>query len=288
MKALITGSAGQVGRALLASAPGGVQTAAFSRSALDIADPAAIQRVIESEAPAVVINTAAYTAVDRAESEPEQAFQVNASAVAAIAESCSNHGIKLVHLSTDFVFDGLSSLPYRPQDRTAPQSAYGRSKLAGETAALADPRNLVIRTAWVYGNHGQNFVKTMLRLMSQKDELRVVADQVGTPSYALSLAQAVWALIGYGASGLHHFTDAGVASWYDFAVAIQEEALELGLLTREIPVIPIATADYPTPAKRPAYSVLDKAESWATIGKPARHWRAELRHMLAAEKDLHG
>lgn len=288
MKVLITGSGGQVGRTLLDTAPAGFEPTGFSRHRLDITDRASIERAVENEAPAVVINAAAYTAVDRAESDKEQAFAINGAAVAALADVCASHDVRLVHLSTDFVFDGRQSHPYRPQDGTSPQNIYGRSKLQGETAALADSGNLVVRTAWVYGNSGRNFVKSLLLLLSERDEVRIVADQVGTPTNARSLAGAIWALVRHDARGLFHFTDAGVASWFDFAVAIQEESLELGLLKREVPIIPISTADYPSPAKRPAYSVLDKSACWAAIGHPARHWRAELREMLTIEKESRG
>lgn len=288
MKALITGASGQLGRALLATAGSDVEAVGFGRAELDITDPASLRHGIEQFAPDVVINAAAYTAVDRAESEEARAFRVNAEAVAALAQICAERETRLIHLSTDFVFDGTRSRPYRPNDPTAPQSVYGESKLAGETAALSHPRNLVLRTAWLHGNHGQNFVKTMLRLMREKETLGVVADQIGTPTHARSLAQAIWSLVGHEAHGVLHFTDAGTASWYDFAVAIQEESVRIGLLEREIPILPIATADYPTPATRPAYSVLDKSDCWALIGHPARHWRAELRDMLAIEKELRG
>jgi dTDP-4-dehydrorhamnose reductase len=194
-----------------------------------------------------------------------------------------NQGVRsrFVQVSTDYVFDGQACLPYRPDTPPAPASAYGRTKLAGEQAAAAHhPAPLIIRTAWVYAAQGNNFVRTMLRLMAERDEVRVVADQVGTPTHALSLAHAIWALQGH--SSVFHWTDAGITTWYDFAVAIQDEALRLGLLTRNVPIIPIATADYPTPARRPAWSVLDKGSSWAITG-PARHWRHELIDCL---KDL--
>ena len=288
MRALVTGAGGQLGQALLATVPAQTEASGFTRAKLDIGDPAALRREIERVAPDVVINAAAYTAVDRAESEEAQAFRVNATGVVNLAEACAERKVRLVHISTDFVFDGGHSRPYRPADETAPQSIYGKSKLAGETAALSAPGNLVVRTAWVYGNHGQNFVRTMLRLMRERKELRVVADQIGTPTHTRSLAWAIWSLIERDARGLLHFTDAGTASWYDFAVAIQEESVRLGLLAREIPIIPIATADYPTRATRPVYSVLDKSECWALLGAPARHWRAELRDMLTREKELDG
>ena len=287
MRVLVTGSAGQLGRALIADTPEGIEAIGLPRSELDICDAASVCRAFGQYEPDLLINSAAYTAVDRAESEEAQAFQVNAQAVAILAEECAMRGAPLIHFSTDFVFDGSQGRPYAPEDRTAPLNAYGRSKLAGEAAALAHPRNLVIRTSWVYGNEGHNFVRTILRLLAEKRELRVVSDQVGTPTHARSLARATWALAQRGASGLVHFTDAGVASWYDFAIAIQEESMQIGLIRQEIPIIPVGTAEYPTPARRPAYSVLDKSECWKLLGQPARHWRSELRDMLESEKEHH-
>lgn len=287
MRVLITGSGGQVGRALLANAPAGFEAIGLTRSGLDISDASSVRGAVRDHRPALVINAAAYTAVDRAETEEAEAFRVNAEAVATLAEECAAQAATLIHFSTDFVFDGSQGRPYTPDDQTAPLGAYGRSKLAGEAATLAHSRNLVIRTGWVYGNEGHNFVRTMLRLLSEKEELRVVCDQIGTPTHTRSLAHATWELAGCGTTGLVHFTDAGAASWYDFAVAIQEEALRIGLTRRAIPIIPIGTAEYPTSAKRPSYSVLDKSKCWALIGRPARHWRVELREMLESEKEHH-
>jgi dTDP-4-dehydrorhamnose reductase len=187
-----------------------------------------------------------------------------------------------VHVSTDFVFDGKASSPYAPDAPTRPLGVYGATKRDGEIAAGADA--LIVRTAWVYAAAGNNFVRTMLRLMAERDEVRVVADQIGTPTHAASLARAIWALAAAGSTGHYHWTDAGAASWYDFAVAIQEEALALGLLSRAVPIVPIRTVDYPTPAQRPAFSILDKTTTWAITG-PARHWRAELRDCLVCMKD---
>jgi dTDP-4-dehydrorhamnose reductase len=160
-----------------------------------------------------------------------------------------------------------------------PLGAYGRTKLAGERLAGADA--LIVRTAWVYAPTGGNFVRTMIRLMGERPEVRVVADQIGTPTYAPGLAAALWALAGQGVSGIHHYTDAGAASWYDFAVAIQEEAVAAGLLSAQVPVIPIPTSGFPTPATRPSYSVLDKTSTFAALGGPTPHWRANLRTMIA-------
>lgn len=285
MNVVVTGGHGQVGMALSATAPEGCQVNALSRDDLDITNPTSIRKALETFAPSLVINAASYTAVDRAEEEEEQAFCANARGVGHLTKACSMQDIPLVHFSTDFVFDGSQSRPYATDDEPAPLGIYGRSKLVGEQAALGDPRNLVIRTAWVYGNHGSNFVRTMLQLMRETPELRVVSDQVGTPTHARSLARASWSLIARGVKGLHHFTDAGVASWFDFAVAIQEEALRLGLLAHAIPILPITTSEFPTAATRPAYSVLDKAATWRMLGGAARHWRVELRDMLAAEVD---
>jgi dTDP-4-dehydrorhamnose reductase len=284
VKVLVTGASGQVGRALAETVPPGWQVSTPGRAELDITDPAALRRSLEQASPDIVINAAAYTAVDRAERESEAAYRVNAMGVEQLVQACAARSLRLVHFSTDFVFDGALSRPYLPDDRPAPQSAYGKSKLAGERAAQTLAAALIVRTGWVYGAHGANFVKTMLRLMAEQEEVRVVADQVGTPTHAHSLAAASWSLIELGASGIHHFTDAGVASWYDFAVAIEEEALAIGLLQRRAKILPIATRDYPTPARRPSYSVLDKAGTWSLLGAPARHWRVELRAMLAELK----
>lgn len=277
MKVLIAGAGGQLGRALQASAPAGHIVIAPAEAGFDITNAEAVARTIAEHAPDLVINAAAYTAVDKAEAEPALARRINAEAVAILAA----HAPALVHISTDFVFDGTAHSPI-PQDATpGPLGVYGGTKLAGERAALKNPHALVVRTAWVYAAQGANFVHTMLRLMRERDQVRVVADQLGTPTHAASLARALWALIAANAHGLHHYTDAGTASWYDFAVAIQEEALALGLLPRTVPIVPIATQDYPTPAARPAYGILDKTETWAITGIPS-HWRTELRTCLKA------
>lgn len=285
MKILVTGGGGQLGTELAATCPDSWQCIALSRSELDISDPEAVLRSVDAIAPDVLVNAAAYTAVDRAENEAAAAHRINGEAVERLADLCGERAIRLVHFSTDFVFDGEAACPYGVDAQTAPIGVYGLSKREGEIAALKEPANLVIRAAWVYGVHGANFVKTMLRLMAERDSLGVVADQVGTPTHTASLAMATWKLVEAQASGIHHFTDAGVASWYDFAVAIQELAIQAGLLDRKIPVLPIATSDYPTPARRPSYSVLDKARTWDLLGGPARHWREELQDMLSRLKD---
>ena len=237
-----------------------------------------------AERPDIVINAAAYTAVDKAESEEELALAINGTAVAAMASALREVGGRLVHVSTDFVFDGTSAHAYRPQDARNPLSAYGRTKAAGEDAA--GPDALIVRTAWVYAAGGANFVRTMLRLMATRDSLGVVADQIGAPTWAPGLATTIWGLIASRANGVFHHCDAGVASWYDFAVAIKEEALALGMLERAVPIRPITTADYPTPARRPAFSLLDCSATRALLGDEPIHWRTNLRTMLKEEQAL--
>ncbi len=282
MKVLITGANGQLGRALRASVPDHADMRGAGSADLDIRDGAAVRAEIAALAPDLVINAAAYTAVDKAESDEAEALRVNGEAVGHLADAARDVGARFVHVSTDFVFDGISGIPYRPDSTTSPLGAYGRTKLAGEVAA--GPDALVVRTAWVYAPAGHNFVRTMLRLMAERDEVRVVADQIGTPTYAPALAAAIWELAGKGATGIFHYTDSGAASWYDFAVAIQEEAVALRLLDRTVPVIPIGTSDFPTPARRPHYSVLDKSATFAMLGTPAPHWRVNLRRMLQEVK----
>jgi len=282
MKVLIVGGKGQLGRGLAATAPAGTEIVSHDIDTLDITDAAAIARVMDEVEPELLLNAAAYTAVDKAESDEETALAVNGTAVGLLADAARGARAKFIHVSTDFVFDGTSGVPYLPDAPTNPLGAYGRTKLAGEQAAGEDA--LIVRTAWVYAPTGGNFVRTMLRLMAAHPQVRVVADQIGTPTWAPGLAAALWQLAAQGASGVYHYTDAGAASWYDFAVAIQEEALAAGLLEAAVPVIPINTADYPTPAKRPHYSVLDKTSMFALLGGPTPHWRSNLRLMIAAIK----
>ena len=285
MEALIFGGGGQLGRALAASAPDGVEPVARAHDAVDICDAEAVARAIADTRPDMVFNAAAMTAVDAQEDWPDDAMRINGEAPGLIAAACRDADVHFIHISTDFVFDGAKAAPYKPDDPVNPLSVYGKSKAAGEAAVrAANPEALIVRTAWVYAATGANFVNTMLRLMNERDELGVVADQIGTPTHAVSLAEALWSLADWGATGIHHFTDAGAASWYDFAVAIEEEASALDLIESCL-VKPIATADYPTKAVRPASSLLDKTACWAMTGIP-RHWRAELRIMLEELKEL--
>ena len=282
MKALITGINGQLGKALLATRPERWSCLALDRAALDLADPDAIARVIDAEQPDLVFNAAAYTAVDRAESEPDLAHLINVDAPAAFSKALFGTGKRLVQVSTDFVFDGHSGRAYRPNDVKNPQSVYGASKAAGEDAA--GPEAIIVRTSWVYAAGGANFVRTMLRLMRERNELRVVADQIGSPTWATGLAQTLWSLAEKGHSGIYHHCDAGVASWYDFAVAIANEAHALGMITRIPAITPVTTADYPTPAKRPPFSVLDVSATRALLGDAQVHWSTNLKTMLREEK----
>ncbi|MCG5497634.1 dTDP-4-dehydrorhamnose reductase [Ectothiorhodospira variabilis] len=285
VRVLVTGAGGQLGRELLHHAPATVEVVACSRQDLDIADHRAVMDRVQGESPDWIINAAAYTAVDRAESEPDLAWTINAEAPGWLAEAAGKVGARLIQVSTDYVFSGEDPRHHAVGDPPSPINVYGRTKLEGERRVLAVLEDgVIVRTAWVYSRYGYNFVKTMLRLMAERDELRVVVDQLGTPTWARGLAQTLWSLVTDSGSpparGIYHWTDAGVASWYDFAVAIQEESLGMGLLSRRIPLIPIATSAYPTPARRPMCSLLEKSRIHRERGLVPEHWRVGLRGML--------
>lgn len=290
MRVLLAGGNGQLGRELQRCLPVGIELLAPGSQDFDLREAEAVTARVKDFAPEVIINAAAYTAVDRAESEQEAAFVVNGQGAANLAQAARAVGAYCLQVSTDFVFDGAQSRPYLPTDRTNPLGVYGASKLAGEQLALAAyPEGVaVVRTAWLYSASGNNFVTTMLRLMGERENIGVVADQVGTPTWGGGLAEALWQMCYLQPKGIYHWTDAGVASWYDFALAIQEEGLACGLLDREIPIQPINTVDYPTPAKRPSYSVLDKTGTWAALGLTPSHWRVALRRMLNECKENRG
>jgi dTDP-4-dehydrorhamnose reductase len=279
---LVLGGGGQVGRAVAQSVPAKHQVIVKSRADLDIADESAVDRVVAETTADWIVNGAAYTAVDLAEDQPALAAAVNDTAVGVLARAAARVGARLLHLSTDFVFDGKSNRAYLPSDATGPVGVYGASKLAGELRVLEHGAGgIVLRTSWVYAAAGKNFVLTMLKLMREREQVKVVGDQIGAPTWAAGLARAIWDLIDAGApAGVYHWTDLGVASWYDFAVAIQDEALERGLLARPASIVPITTAEYPTRARRPAFSVLDTSATRALVGTPAVHWRHHLRKML--------
>ena len=282
-RVMITGAAGQLGFELQRAAPAGTEILALDIEQLDLTDAAAVEACVAEQQPSLIINCAAYTAVDQAESQPDLAEAVNVTAVKALATAAKQHKARMIHISTDFVFGAGNGVPWTPSDLTDPQSVYGRTKRDGERAVLnaLGSNALVIRTAWLYSAHGGNFVKTMLRLMAERDEVRVIADQIGTPTWASSFAHTIWAAVEQpAATGILHWTDAGVASWYDFAVSIQEEALVRGLLTSAVPVRAIPTSEYPKAARRPSYSVLDKSETTRVLGITPLHWQANLRLML--------
>lgn len=288
MKILVAGAGGQIGTSLLRSTPTAVKVTALGHADLDITDLDAVFSVVADVCPDVIINAAAYTAVDRAESDSAGVFKVNAEGAGNLAVAAQRQAVRFIHISTDFVFDGTQSRPYAPADPANPVSVYGASKLAGEQRVreVLGEQAVILRTAWVYASRGANFVNTMLRLMRERDTLSVVSDQVGSPTWAMSVAEVIWAAVAHpDAAGVYHWTDAGVASWYDFAVAIGEEASAHGLLQRVIQVIPIPTQAYPTPARRPAYSVLDCGATQRALGICPAHWRVNLRNMLRELRD---
>jgi dTDP-4-dehydrorhamnose reductase len=293
LRILLLGGNGQVGTELQRSLPSLADIVVATRngrladgSACEVADfdrPDGLQSLVADVAPDVVVNAAAYTAVDRAETEPEAALRANAMAPAAIAAACAARDALLVHYSTDYVFDGTSTRPYREEDPTSPLGIYGASKLAGEVAIRdSGARHVILRTSWVYAAHGRNFLLTMLRLAAGRDELRVVADQVGSPTSAAHLADTTAAILAQGAfrAGLWHLTCTGQTSWHGFAEAIMAGAVERGLLDRAPRVLPIPTSDYPTPAARPAFSVLDNSRLQQDSGLPGLDWRDALAQVL--------
>lgn len=294
MTVLVFGGNGQLGQELLrALAPLG-EVVATTRSGqladgspCEVADfnaPDALAAVLDRIQPTVVVNAAAYTAVDRAEGERDAAWRANAEAPGVIARWCAAAGVPLVHYSTDYVFDGQGSRPYREDDATAPLGVYGESKLAGEDAVrAAGGRHMIFRTAWVYASHSANFLRTMLRVGAERDVLRVVADQVGTPTPAALIADVTaQALQHPGAlSGTWHLTAAGETSWHGFAEAIFAEAVAAGKLARAPTVEAITTAEYPTPAKRPAYSHLDVARIQSDFGVVLPSWQDGLKRVIA-------
>ena len=293
MKTLVIGANGQVGHALLralqplgdvvATTRGGGDCDGVACEALDLAQPGVASALIARIKPDVVINAAAYTAVDKAESEAALATRINGEAPGEIATACADAGIPLVHYSTDYVFDGQGTHPYRPEDATAPLGVYGTSKLSGEEsirAARGD--HVILRTAWVYGLHGHNFLRTMLRLGAERDQLNVVADQVGSPTPAWLIADVTAAVLRQGIRGArtHHVVTSGQTSWHGFAEAIFDEATRRGLLSRKPVLNAIPTSAYPTPARRPAYSVLDTGSLRDAFGIDLPEWRDALRQTL--------
>jgi len=295
MRLIVTGAQGQVARALAERGPAaGVEIVCVARPDLDLAKPESVAPALGDAAGDAIVNAAAYTAVDKAESDEAAALAVNRDGAEAVARVARSRGLPLLHLSTDYVFDGRLKRPYREDDEVRPASAYGRSKLAGERAAMAaNERTIVLRTSWVYSPFGSNFVKTMLRLAKTRDEIGVVADQRGAPTSAFDIADALIVVAraaiagGDRHKGVFHMTGAGEATWADFAAAIFEESARLGGPTARIR--PIGTADYPTPAKRPANSRLSNAKFIKTFGHELPEWRGSLKacvaRLLAGERE---
>jgi dTDP-4-dehydrorhamnose reductase len=285
MRILLIGSAGQVGQELSRTLPMLGQVFCLSRESLDLTDLEGIAPMVLAQRPNIIVNAAAYTAVDRAEQEPDLVHCLNAEVPTRLAETAEQLSATLVHLSTDYVFNGRQSTPYREIDQPDPQNVYGQSKLAGEEAIRHRTANhLILRTAWVYGAGGtSNFVKTILRLIQERDELQVVCDRIGSPTWAVDLSRAAIGLLsqlGDNILGTYHYTNSGVASWYDLAVAICEEVELLGYPLKVKRIIPIPTEQYPTLARRPSYSILACEKISHLLGHPAPHWRVSLRAML--------
>ena len=288
MKVLLTGAGGQLGTALQKSCPGAVELIATNQAELDLSDAKACAAMVAALKPDWVLNGGAYTAVDRAEEQPQLAEAVNAAAPRAFAEALAELGSgRLLQISTDFVFSGQQGHPYGAEDQAAPLGVYGASKARGEAAVLKElgpKRACVLRTSWLYGPVGKNFCLTMLRLHEIKaaagEALNVVADQVGCPTHTAGLAAACWQVLARDIGGMQQWSDAGVASWYDFAVAIGEEAVALGILATAAKVNPISTAEYPTQAQRPSYSLMDCSASRKALGLEPLHWRQGLRKVL--------
>jgi dTDP-4-dehydrorhamnose reductase len=287
LKVLLTGRHGQLGQALQASCPADVELIACGREDLDLSDAEACQQAVQTLKPDWVLNAGAYTAVDRAESEPELAWKVNEGAPKAFSEALANSGGRLLQVSTDFVFNGEQGSPYAPQQAVDPIGVYGKSKAGGEKAVLEmlpPERACILRTSWVYGPVGKNFCLTMLRLHAERGAagmpLSVVADQVGCPTATPGLAEACWAAVKLELSGMHHWSDAGAASWYDFATAIGMIGAGAGFVPKPAEVKPIRTVDYPTPAKRPSYSLLDCVETRNALGIEPKHWQEALRTVI--------
>ena len=290
MKVLLTGAGGQLGTALQKSCPGAVELIATDQAELDLTDAKACAAMVAALKPDWVLNGGAYTAVDRAEEQPQLAEAINAAAPRAFAEALAELGSgRLLQISTDFVFSGMQGHPYGAQDPVAPLGVYGASKARAEAAVfevLGPERACVLRTSWLYGPVGKNFCLTMLKFHAVKakagDPLNVVADQVGCPTHTAGLAAACWQVLARDIGGMQQWSDAGVASWYDFAVAIGEEAVALGILATAAKVNPISTAEYPTPAQRPSYSLMDCSASRKALGLEPLHWRQGLRQVLAS------
>lgn len=288
MRVLVCGANGQVGSELVRLAPDWAKVTGLGSAELDVTDRSAALSLIEEIQPKLIINAAAYTAVDKAESEIQKAYAVNRDGVELLAREAERLAIPLFHISTDYVFAGDSTTPYREDQPTAPAGVYGASKLAGEVALSGIcSRHVIMRTSWVFGSHGNNFVKTMLKLGKEREELSVVADQHGCPTSARSIAKALWRLAEFYHQhgslewGCYHFAGKPACTWHAFAAEIFHQAAAIGMLPREPRLNAIATEQYPTPAKRPLWSVLDSGKLGRTYDVYPADWRSELHQVLA-------
>lgn len=292
MRVLITGAHGQVGQELMQSAPASWQISGFSSKALDISDAQQVLKAVQQLQPQLIINAAAYTAVDKAESDRDRAYAVNQLGAHNLARAAQSIDCPLLHISTDYVFDGKHNKPYTEHDTPAPNSVYGDSKWQGELAITAIcSKYIILRTSWVFGLHGNNFVKTMQRLGQQHDVLSIVSDQVGGPTSARSIAQALWQIAQQYRScgecpwGTYNFSGSPTCSWYEFAESIFAQAAELQLITKVPLLKAIASSDYPTLAQRPAYSVLDNTKISQQFKIAQSDWKSELNLVLRELKD---
>ena len=278
-KLVVIGKSGQLAWEIARLVP---EVVCLGREDVDITSSEDIAAKLDKVKPDAVINASAYTAVDKAESDEENAYLLNQTAVANLATYCKSHNVFFVHVSTDYVFNGEKGSPYTVDDAIEPQGMYGKTKAAGEAevTSVLPAASAILRTSWVYSSHGNNFVKTMLRLMAEKPQLGVIDDQIGSPTWAKGLARACVEAASHRTAGIYHWSDEGVCSWYDFAIAIQQLGLERGLLEQAVPVKPIPSSAYPTPAKRPHYSVLDKTLTRETFTSPLNHWREQLSAMM--------
>ncbi len=285
---LLTGCFGQLGTAIQRcwdadSLSTDYELLSVDANQLDLTEAPDVSAYLDQLKPRYVINTAAYTRVDDAESDAEAAFALNGDAVSVLAQWCSRHNCTLIQISTDFVFDGQADAPYVPESATGPLSVYGASKLAGEhhVRDRLPHDGIIVRTAWLYSEFGSNFVKTMLRLMGERHELRIVNDQIGSPTSAHTLARFILTLVKKGTThGVFHWTDGAEISWFEFARAIYEAGRSCQLLANDVSIQPIQSSEYPTPAVRPAYSVLDRTSSLALIDEAAVDWRDSLNHVI--------
>lgn len=289
IRLIVTGGNGQLGMTIADAVkargnPANLELHVLDRNTLDITSPAAIEQTLNGLRPDVIINAAAYTQVDKAEAEEARAHAVNAEGAGNLCRWAAANDARVIHISTDFVFEGTHTRPYTESAKTIPLGAYGRSKLAGERQVreILPFSSAIVRTSWLYSEYGNNFVKTMLRLMGERDEIGVVNDQTGSPTSTHSLAELLLTMAQTQfQSGIFHWTDGGSITWYEFARQIQQEALSQGLLSSEIPIRAIGTADYPTPARRPAYSVLDRRRTLSRFSCPDQSWEQQLSRVVA-------